>query len=72
MFWFNVSISKKIKKLLDQKCEAEARDKSKVVEKLLEMFIDDEITLSWSKKKQSKSRELKEESGNKNKGDNNE
>jgi len=45
----NVSISSKTKKLLDEKCDAEARDKSKVVEKLLEKFIKGEISLEWKK-----------------------
>jgi len=46
----NVSIDSKIKRLLDDRCEAEARDKSKVVEKLLEKFIKGEVSLEWKKK----------------------
>ena len=45
----NVSISGRVKKLLDEKCQAEARDKSKVVERLLEKFIKGEVALEWKR-----------------------
>ena len=50
----NVSIESHIKKLLDEKCENEARDKSKVVERLLTKFINNEIKLEWNLRKNKK------------------
>lgn len=47
---FNLSIDSNIKEIFSRRCDAEGRDCSKMVQILIEGFINDKIIIQWDKK----------------------